>query len=102
MLFTEVSGCRMARAVVSASVPMARLTRRWKSMAAWSSGRQVSSMRAANQVAKDSLSQASSHHGMVTKLPNHWCACSWAMTSTISLRLSSGVLPSTNSSRSSR
>ncbi len=32
------------------------------------------------QVAKPSLSQMLSHHCMVTRSPNHWCAISWATT----------------------
>ena len=34
------------------------------------------------QVAKASFSQMSSHHGIVTRLPNHWCASSCALTET--------------------
>ena len=35
------------------------------------------------QVANDSFNQRSSHHCMVTQLPNHWWASSWVTTSAI-------------------
>ena len=37
--------------------------------------------------AKLSLSQRSSHHFIVTRSPNHWCAISWAMTLGYSMSL---------------
>ena len=37
-------------------------------------------MRDSIQLAKPSLSQRSSHQRIVTRLPNHWCAISWAAT----------------------
>ena len=38
------------------------------------------------QVAKPSFSQMSSHHFIVTRLPNHWCAISCEMTPATRLR----------------
>ena len=43
------------------------------------SGRQAASGLFAIQVAKPSFSQMSSHHFIVTRLPNHWCAISCEM-----------------------
>ena len=40
------------------------------------------------QLAKPSFSQMSSHHRMVTKSPNHWCAISCAITTATRLRSS--------------
>jgi hypothetical protein len=45
------------------------------------SGRQPSTILNDIQVANASLSHRSSHHAMVTRLPNHWWASSWVMTS---------------------
>ncbi len=48
----------------------------------WSNfGRHRSQALAAIQVANASLSHRSSHHHMVTRLPNQWWAISWAITS---------------------
>jgi hypothetical protein len=52
-------------------------------------------------VAKLSLSQMSVHHAIVTRLPNHWCAISWAIVTRVSRRWREPVSPST-SSRMSR
>ena len=44
------------------------------------SGRKRSMIFSPIQLANASLSQMSSHHAMVTRSPNHWCASSWAAT----------------------
>lgn len=44
------------------------------------SGCSFAVVRASIQLAKPSLSHRSSHHAMVTRLPNHWCAISCAAT----------------------
>ena len=48
--------------------------------------------------AKDSLSQESSHHSMVTRSPNHMCAISWAMVEAIHSRSSSVGVPRVSTS----
>src|SRR4051794_38103328 len=40
------------------------------------------------QEANPSLSQRLSHHAMVTRSPNHWCAISWATVTKISCLVS--------------
>lgn len=47
--------------------------------------------------ANDSLSQRSSHHCGVTRLPNHWWAISWAMMLARKLRSARVLAPSKRS-----
>jgi len=47
-----------------------------------------STPRAATYVANPSFNQRSVHHFMVTRLPNHWWASSWAITSATPCTLS--------------
>jgi hypothetical protein len=54
----------------------------------------LSASRAAIQVANASLSQISSHHGVVTKSPNHWCAVSCKRTSAMLVRACGVETPS--------
>mmetsp|Transcript_28630 Transcript_28630/g.71866 ORF Transcript_28630/g.71866 Transcript_28630/m.71866 type:complete len:276 (+) Transcript_28630:1776-2603(+) len=44
------------------------------------SGTSASATRLCIILAKPSLSQRSSHHCIVTRLPNHWCESSWVIT----------------------
>jgi hypothetical protein len=73
------TGCRMRRAVASESSPItcdfaARACRR-----APVAGRHASIVSSAMKLANASFSQMSSHHAIVTRSPNHWCASSCAM-----------------------
>ena len=54
------------------------------------------------QVAKPSFSQMSSHHAIVTRSPNHWCAISWEITEPISLYAQAGAFFSFSRSKASR
>mmetsp|Transcript_94997 Transcript_94997/g.284755 ORF Transcript_94997/g.284755 Transcript_94997/m.284755 type:complete len:258 (+) Transcript_94997:1953-2726(+) len=53
-------------------------------------------------VAKPSLSHRSSHHSIVTRLPNHWCASSWMTTSATRCSWREDALASSMSKSTSR
>ena len=80
MSSSPVIGWRMARELASTSCSMAECAASTARADASYSGRICPVIRRAIQVAKASLSQRSSHHGMVTRSPNHWCASSCAVT----------------------
>ena len=93
---------RIARVERSASRPSAV----WVSPAAFSSmrhsGFQAASGLLAAHVANPSFSQISSHHFIVTRLPNHWCASSCAITDATALRTPIEAVASSTSSMRSR
>ena len=70
----------MARVLASVSSPIACCSSSATFISIFQSGRHAASGLLAAQVAKPSFSQMSSHHFIVTRLPNHWCAISWATT----------------------
>ena len=76
----DAIGWRIRRAVarLSASSASDRLAAR--STATPQSGWKRSVTFSPSQLAKDSLSQVSSHQAIVTRSPNHWWASSWAQT----------------------
>ena len=92
----------MARVERSASRPIAN----WVSSAAFTSichsGFHAASGLLAAQVAKPSFSQMSSHHFIVTRLPNHWWAISWATTPATAFSVSTDAVASSASSSRSR
>jgi hypothetical protein len=64
------------------SVPIAQGTSRfWKASHRFHSGRMAAVAFSSMKLANASLSQAPSHHAIVTRLPNHWWAISCPMTS---------------------
>src|SRR5579885_1666555 len=76
-----LTGAWIGRVEASASVENGAAFSCWKSTQRFQSGRQSATVRNSIQVAKASFSQRSSHHSIVTRLPNHWWAISWATTS---------------------
>ena len=92
---------RIARVDRSASRPRAVCVSCTALRSIRHSGFHAASGLLAAQVAKPSFSQMSSHHFIVTRLPNHWCAISWAMIeATLLRRLTDERSGSTSSSRS--
>ena len=75
----DVIGWRMRRAVARLSGSSASERLAARSTATPQSGWKRSMTFSPIQLAKDSLSQMSSHQAMVTRSPNHWWASSWAL-----------------------
>ncbi len=74
----------------------------WKSTPMSQSGRQSATVRNSIQVANASLSHRSSHHCIVTRLPNHWWAISWATTSAMRFFAATDAVSRSHSSAVSR
>ena len=79
MSSAEAISCRILRADTSVSLYMMLERSTTRSTATPHSGFHSISILSAIQVAKDSFSQTSSHHSIVTRSPNHWWAISWAL-----------------------
>jgi hypothetical protein len=80
MSWSLAMGCRMLLALSSESAFIAAWTCCRRARSCWYSGWISWTTRWAIHVANDSLSHRSSHHGIVTRFPNHECASSWAIT----------------------
>ena len=80
MSWVERMGWRIFRAETSSSRSIAKPADSTASSSGCISGRATLIVRVAIQVAKPSLSQRSSHHSIVTRSPNHWCASSCVTT----------------------
>ncbi|NUQ12655.1 MAG: DEAD/DEAH box helicase [Gemmatimonadaceae bacterium] len=93
---------RTARAESSASSPITHPLSPSASSRAFISGRHASTTLVSIQVANPSFSQRSSHHSMVTRLPNQWCAISCATFSAMLRRAATEALCASSSTRSSR
>ena len=77
----ECTGYSIARVERSASTSFATVTPRANVFHCSQSGRHASIVTRAMNVANASFSQMPFHQRIVTRLPNHWCASSWATTS---------------------
>ena len=93
---------RIARVLASVSSPSAACSSSATFICIFQSGRQTASGLFAAQVAKPSFSQMSSHHFIVTRLPNHWWAISWATTDATIWRCSTDPVASSTSRARSR
>jgi hypothetical protein len=82
----DAIGWRMRRALATLSPSSACERLEARSIDTPQAGSKRSVVFSPSQLAKDSLSQVSSHHAIVTRSPNHWCASSWAATLTQSRR----------------
>ncbi len=74
--------CRIFRALTSESSLIAPEADSTRSMSKRQAGLKRWTVLLPIQVAKASFSQVSSHHAIVTRSPNHWCASSCDMKST--------------------
>ena len=96
---TVATCCTTGWVVANASWPIApRLVKAASTLSASHSGCSFRVVRPSIQVAKPSLSHRSSHHAMVTRLPNHWWAISCA--AVVNTRCWSDTLDVAGSSRS--
>jgi hypothetical protein len=77
---SDSTGWRILRALDRLSLRSASERVRTRFTMTSQSGRKRSRMFSPIQLAKASFSQRSSHQAMVTRLPNHWWAISWAQT----------------------
>ncbi len=97
-----LTGMRIARVACCESVASAPSVSAASSSSTFHSGFHVADGFFSTQVAKPSFSQMSSHHFIVTRSPNHWCASSCPITDAISLRVPREARVSSASRRVSR